>query len=1542
MMPVPEMSESSVDGAPMQSPAAAASGGPPAKPGGKKRAHRPLQLGVEAANAMAGVAPERTQRQAKTRDERARTELESVVAGADGMDARAAKAARTRVTASGVVTTTSGSIEPRLEDDDPEAFPEDVDDPRYEEAMEDAMASTFVEAFDRAARYEVTGPNGEKGYDPTKPLSAAAYLEWEATRNAKEQRALEEGVAAKKARNEQAVASGEEPEPFTRAELEYLDASVARQFGNERPTVSDEDLIEHGLATKQGNGDLGLREPRKPAVTGRGGFKFSQFGCVYNAQHCAGRGHDVATAVEVYETARIKHETANKDDPTVGRDDSIMAGYAEVAKLAAALVGADHDGVCRAFASRVCCANPDCMLAAGVMTVAQREKFNAGEHQDANQANGNKRYGSASLFHDNLCLIRKMFVAGVLEPDGVRALVLDTSQWAFWCEYRQRSAIGCGLCMTKHAADLGAPLVGDARQDFLDRMAAMPMNFVNTVLAEHVLTKFGPEEKYPANIDQKRTGGARLDGCRSWAADLRAFCKQRYPDPLTAIQGWLKVTNWERMGKKEDALGALEDKVFDSHPGRDLYLGARQLAARIHGYLEAQHDAKTWLEHTATQAALLGSNASDTKRAISAISAGAGLKTAGMRAELERFLNEHSDGAKSTTTALVHRSGITNDGTKYAPACNTIQEPNNTEVWHKYVCWAKAWGLDARFGEGWSEGRFPSLFLKPVRGRNKAKGWQVTPSEIVLDNTLPKTRTEALRKDKAMLSLPSYAMPLGIMRRQMQEGFATNTLVRGMPSGVGMVIHKPTDEEAGDGARLFRAATELRAVTRLTTSAKAVCKLLQTMRAPAVYAGGSVVYELGLPSLFHDRTGPGDGLTWFDQMETASTSNEAAERMEMLTTAHECWNALSGQFGELNCKGMRAASGCRIDHLTLNMLAVNRLEAASAMIIKANDEWRGDFFWRKASENGPLPGFCASYTPDLIEHLRQFVNGARALKSELPLAVARCITRVRPQWDTEELGAMANGEPSAELTNDAFKLVKANYQQHVDDQVLDPTRFSLLEYMKVNAVHYFMVGELKRNTAKKRWFQTYLACCEEEGCACKGWRATGWGLDVPDDPCGSSARFPTMASWEKTCDQLKKASLTPDAVVLPPRPRHFGAYCEHRGIDPATRWPTEASERQRFAVQLLAVGEAELNRLAKIAQDHNLSARSRSISWAVYNSWCRKFDETTRKRVLRWARGVAAPDQHTAAYEARFQRELVANFAGGLARESLRRKAIQSGAQSSLFDATACHRAELEAAQSDMTKTERLRAAAEAANVARADREAQRLFDREAAGLPEFDGDDNQGMVRDGDLVSGSGAAAVVDAAHAMPERATDSPPPANDPPEEDQAARNQQFVNDLTKNAAALAIRDFFPDLSDAAFEADAAYDTDDDSLDGQPYHNHRLPPGQQTGLVYQSKAVRNTARAAAAKRAAEGQDEEGGEGGEGDGGWQDDIVPDGAVAPPAPAPPPKRAPKKSKKQKTQEQERTAMADEAMRLASNPKPLTEEQMAAAATSGSLWDYESE
>ena len=43
---------------------------------------------------MAGVAPARTQRQAKTRDERVRTELESVVAGADGMDARAAKAAR--------------------------------------------------------------------------------------------------------------------------------------------------------------------------------------------------------------------------------------------------------------------------------------------------------------------------------------------------------------------------------------------------------------------------------------------------------------------------------------------------------------------------------------------------------------------------------------------------------------------------------------------------------------------------------------------------------------------------------------------------------------------------------------------------------------------------------------------------------------------------------------------------------------------------------------------------------------------------------------------------------------------------------------------------------------------------------------------------------------------------------------------------------------------------------------------------------------------------------------------------------------------------------------------------------------------------------------------------------------------------------------------------------------------------------------------------------------------------------------------------------
>ena len=142
------------------------------------------------------------------------------------------------------------------------------------------------------------------------------------------------------------------------------------------------------------------------------------------------------------------------------------------------------------------------MLAAGVMSAEDRKEWLESE-QDANQ-NGNKRYGSGDLLRDNCIVLRNLWEDKDLNDREVAALVMDMSLWTFWTEYRQREYIGTAVTIVRHGFETGFYIAPGKRQDFLNRMAEMPMNFLNDLVLEHILST-----KFQGDLNDARRGAPR-------------------------------------------------------------------------------------------------------------------------------------------------------------------------------------------------------------------------------------------------------------------------------------------------------------------------------------------------------------------------------------------------------------------------------------------------------------------------------------------------------------------------------------------------------------------------------------------------------------------------------------------------------------------------------------------------------------------------------------------------------------------------------------------------------------------------------------------------------------------------------------------------------------------------------------------------------------------------------------------------------------------------------------------------------------------------
>ena len=1094
-------------------------------------------------------------------------------------------------------------------------------------------------------------------------------------------------VLDRKHANARAVERREAP-PHTipRELLEFAQPSVARTHNGEgERTVTDKDLIDHNMYGDKVCG----RSWTFPTVTGRGGLDFNKFGCQFGCAGCNSMdgeaalttgGYDVQTAQELYKATVLQKQAKHQGDPGGGWSDAEChsAGARAVRELADTMLGnglgnSSASGTRRAFALRVTCKNDLCMIAAGVMSHEERNKYINKSEQDANQQNGNKRYGSASLFQDNLTLLRMLYDEGALSTEHVRVLVMDLSLWTFWAEYRQREYIGTAIAVCMRDVDIGFPMPDACKQEFLNRMAQVPMNYINTVLFEHTVAS-----GYPLDLNKARHGGPREDGTRSWIADMEALLKHRYPDPNTTLQMYLNYKNWECMGKPTHAeTGMPIHQIWDDRANRDIYNGAAALAKRLRPYLDDFHNFKVKLWYAASPAAVDGQQPQHTtdyrtKALVGAVAQACGLKSAGMRAEFERMLSEstHNAGRKQKCDALVHRVSVDPE-IRYAPACNTLFFPCNSEVKHRYTYAARCWGVDGLEYNGFSEKCIPALFLVPIRvGPNKQKGWKVAAPGWVADESIPATRRAALRKHKTRTSPAIYNVPLGNSRAQLQQAHQENVQVRGQITHLGMGHAHPTEDQLNAGAKIFVVSAEQQAAAKLHTAAKAICRFLQGVVLVAPLGDGAVARRCGLPTLltFH-RSAKGE--SWSDVQERLPETLQMLVRV--LCAAHARWNKLAHTCGEYNEYGTKRASGCSIDNLTIRLEELPPLVDAATVMLKAYDSWRHEVFthnpnlnrvlddaagvcfegrieagpWRSeeartramraATEESQrrvqtlLPGLCDSYTDEFVNCLRSFVLGERELKPELPMCLARGIVQTVPiqvqRMELEEEDVV--GE---QRDKEAFDRHLERYKELLANGLLDADKWSLQQYLTQDHMHFFLRNDIRRNAQRISWWVEFLKLPREN-----------WRADVADNCEGEEMSF--------------------------------DAFCEVRRIHAASLFPTIADARDSFARQLLAREEHKLHKERKRCHETATKKKLKEGTAqhdAVFASWhraCRHFDQFFSKRVMRWLDGIKPGCPHVVRIERQFDADLKARFVGGAARELARNKLRAAGAVTdSIFD----------------------------------------------------------------------------------------------------------------------------------------------------------------------------------------------------------------------------------------------------------------------------------
>ena len=957
--------------------------------------------------------------------------------------------------------------------------------------------------------------------------------------------------------------------------VEALEGGVTMGDREGCPEATDKDQ------TERGTNDLGLKDCDMPTLSGRGALDVSRFVCAFRCEGCEKTAIDLQTLAEVNECAVRAHEAAHpfveaeetdkgassssSDDDASPRTkerwavarrraakkaerrrakararakaeakaEAEAAGRRAVQFVLSLIEGGEQE---RAVRVRASCGNWRCLLAAGILSEAERLEWMA-KGENPCFKSGNKRHSCKKLLLRNLELLHKLYLDGHLTRAEVDTGVLDVDHSTSWIETKTRTFLGLAIVLARDAQDMGYPLTGrDTKNAFIARMGQVPSVFLNTVVRDHVVT---------APQDLARRSGPRAGGrVKSWTTVLNDLLKQSFPDPLTVAHADMLHRLWQRNGRRRDECGnPLHEVEMEECLGganAALFKGADGFHSVVAPFLTAAHQHKLVLFFGAAAAAR--NEGGDMHAAIKAASKSMGIRTAGQKAEFERMVMMNSK-KRERTTALIPWAGHSAK-CRFAPADNALREAQNSFVWEKTVASLRCLGVE-------HPESFALSFLVPHTGSNGGRGWTIRPADPVADprrcrSVAARQRREVWQRNAAA----GYKPPLGEARRARDKLILNFYPVRSCMSGIAMRIYRPTVGQLSVSAAKYR---KERLKQCFAQTEGALRRLVADILAVEVDVyvdtehGSVAAVEVGLPTIESCAVGA-HGVDW-EILKRKHENTPLWPLAQKLSVAHDELNAFARRWED------------RVHAVTLDPTELKPMVARCEAVLQAR-LLKGEPFVRDGL------GLVRKYTADMVRNLDAVVSGIRnglrvEAGSALPETLAKDVVRKRSL-----LECPAERRPlHDEVDRTACHNVLENHERLVEERLVCEERFPVDDYFRTDQHQFFALAEIPRAVHLRRWWTATQVVYEDEEEEDTG-KPGAWHCANP--ACVAAHRVWSLGLGEHTCRCADSKS--------------FATYMTKNRVNEGCLWPTLTTELDRFCRQYIIKKQANVDRLARIVK----------------------------------------------------------------------------------------------------------------------------------------------------------------------------------------------------------------------------------------------------------------------------------------------------------------------------------------------------------------------
>ncbi len=824
-------------------------------------------------------------------------------------------------------------------------------------------------------------------------------------------------------------------------------------------TSTDFECQQAGLDTQVGEDrmcdPLSAGKLVTPAVTCSACAQLRVWPCRYECDGCEKTGARVATLAQLHDCIVAKEGENAADE--------------QIAELGRTLKTAD--GMQQRVRASVCCNNMNCKLASAVESKEARAAANESDNQAANQSKGNIRYRSADDFEDCIHLIRNLKVKGLIDTDTVYSMVLDTANWTYWTKTRQIKSITVAKAFADMHESMGLSYGTSTLQDMLDDFARLPLNFITTVIVDHI-------------NDERTTDTYGMKKDRPWASIFDDLLKRSYPDPYTSLHCWIRVQAWVNGGCQQcPDTGRLLHTVNFRHPmrpdGRDLFKGARAFHGAMFPHMQRlaaspeklpMRCSERGFEQSRDQTGYIGTQIAAAIIKGTKTIKGSKYDERRQVAQLMRFLEgSHAE----LVDTQVHQAKA---GLEYMPACNSLDAANNCHVARRVSNFGRSMGWDvtyeayARDGLSFTAhakevkdcGSLITLFLKDQRcAKRKQLGMEIVPAEQSNDNgTLrdkyprDKLRIDILRRglptdiDPDEKFMPRFKRPRRGASSLFDETFVP---IRDVASGMGLLVANPTTDDLSSADKNLDETITLRAIERMQT------------------------YHIDIRERMQDFAPALVPMEMINQVDAWKNAKELTEQMVRRTPE-----------------------------------VVHALDlAAQDLVTFANYKSK----------------FCPDKLTNLVESLKGFHDAVKRYRAPLPQPVLSRAFRRVPVYET---GTTLNA-PSVHLEKKEDGHCYKNYMRLVEDGLIDTETYTFENYRTLDAKHAILRGHIHRNICKKRWYDDLVTQVQLDKTndmePLKTWLADNkWSATVSETPPEPTTPF---EEW-LTNQQIQSACRFPD------------------------------------------------------------------------------------------------------------------------------------------------------------------------------------------------------------------------------------------------------------------------------------------------------------------------------------------------------------------------------------------------------------------------------